>query len=42
MKNNSVYEKLGVTPVINAWGVATELGAWTLSSRVSDAMIAAN
>jgi len=42
MKDRSVYEKLGVTPVINAWGVATELGGWTLSSRVSEAMQEAN
>ena len=42
MKDRSVYEKLGVTPVINAWGVATELGGWTLSSKVSEAMLEAN
>ena len=28
-----VYEKLGVRRVINAWGVATELGGWTLSEK---------
>ena len=41
MKTNSystIYEKLGITPVINAWGVATELGGWTLSPKVSKAM----
>ena len=41
MKTNSystIYEKLGITPVINAWGVATELGGWTLSPKVSKEM----
>ena len=45
MKTNSystIYEKLGITPVINAWGVATELGGWTLSPKVSKAMEDAN
>jgi len=46
MQNNttysSIYEKLGVTPVINAWGVATELGGWTLSPKVAKAMEDAN
>ena len=37
-----VYEKLGVRRVINAWGVATELGGWTLSRKVERAMDEAN
>ena len=32
------YAKLGVRPVINAWGVATELGGWTPSPVVVQAM----
>jgi L-seryl-tRNA(Ser) seleniumtransferase len=39
---NSVYDKLGVRRVINAWGVATELGGWTLSPAVASAMEEAN
>ena len=41
MKNNSyssIYEKLGVTPVINAFGVDTTVGGWTLSPKVAKAM----
>jgi len=33
-----IYKKLGVRPVINAWGVATELGGWTPSPVVVQAM----
>ena len=29
MAGVDVYTRLGVRPVINAWGVATELGGWT-------------
>ena len=36
-----VYERLGVRPVINAWGVATELGGWTPTDAVQAAMNAA-
>ena len=38
----TVYERLGVTPVINAWGVATELGGWTPTASGQAAMNAAN
>ena len=38
----NVYERLGVRPVINAWGVATELGGWTPTNSVQAAMNAAN
>ena len=37
-----VYEKLGVRRIINAWGVATELGGWTPTVRVMQAMEEAN
>ena len=42
MTTTSVYEQLGVRPVINAWGVATELGGWTPTESVQAAMNAAN
>ena len=37
-----IYEKLGVRRVINAWGVATELGGWRLTPEVAEAMAEAN
>ena len=37
-----IYDKLGVRPVINAWGVATELGGWTLTPEATKAMSEAN
>ncbi len=37
-----VYERLGVRKVINAWGVATELGGWRQNERVMEAMEDAN
>ena len=37
-----VYERLGLRRVINAWGVATELGGWGQSERVTRAMEEAN
>jgi L-seryl-tRNA(Ser) seleniumtransferase len=40
--NTDVYTRLGVRPVINAWGVATELGGWTPTPSVQAAMNAAN
>lgn len=42
MNNIDVYERLGVRRVINAWGVATELGGWTPSRKVMQAMEQAN
>ncbi len=42
MTNTDVYTRLGVRPVINAWGVATELGGWTPTPSVQAAMNAAN
>lgn len=42
MKSIEVYERLGVRRVINAWGVATELGGWTPSDKVMNAMEEAN
>ena len=42
MTGTDVYKKLGVRPVINAWGVATELGGSTLTPSVQAAMNAAN
>lgn len=42
MTNTDVYARLGVRPVINAWGVATELGGWTPTPSVQAAMNAAN
>ena len=42
MTDTDVYKKLGVRPVINAWGVATELGGWTPTPSVQAAMNAAN
>ena len=38
----SIYKKLGVRPVINCWGVATELGGWTPTENVIRAMEEAN
>ena len=37
-----IYEMLGVKRVINAWGVDTTLGGWTLTPRVVEAMEEAN
>ena len=37
-----VYERLGLRRVINAWGVATELGGWVQSEPVTRAMEEAN
>ena len=37
-----VYEKLGIRRIINAWGVATELGGWTPTVHVVQAMEEAN
>ena len=42
MDSIGVYERLGVRRVINAWGVATELGGWGQSERVTQAMEEAN
>ena len=42
MDSIGVYERLGVRRVINAWGVATELGGWGQSERVTRAMEEAN
>lgn len=42
MNGIGVYERLGVRRVINAWGVATELGGWTPSEKVMQAMEEAN
>ena len=42
MNNIDVYERLRVRRVINAWGVATELGGWTPSRKVMQAMEQAN
>lgn len=42
MESISVYERLGVRRVINAWGVATELGGWGQSEHVTRAMEEAN
>ena len=42
MDTVNVYERLGVRRVINAWGVATELGGWTPSRKVMQAMERAN
>ena len=42
MADVDVYKRLGVRPVINAWGVATELGGWTPTPSVQAAMNAAN
>ena len=42
MESIGVYERLGVRRVINAWGVATELGGWGQSERVTRAMEEAN
>lgn len=42
MTASNIYEQLGVRPVINAWGVATELGGWTPTESVQAAMNAAN
>ena len=42
MESIGVYERLGVRRVINAWGVATELGGWGQSERVTQAMEEAN
>ena len=42
MNTVNVYERLGVRRVINAWGVATELGGWTPSRKVMQAMERAN
>ena len=42
MDTVNVYELLGVRRVINAWGVATELGGWTPSRKVMQAMERAN
>lgn len=42
MTNTDVYARLGVRRVINAWGVATELGGWTPTPSVQAAMNAAN
>ena len=42
MDRIGVYERLGVRRVINAWGVATELGGWGQSERVTQAMEEAN
>ena len=42
MDSIGVYERLGVRRVINAWGVATELGGWGQSERVTSAMEEAN
>ena len=42
MAGVDVYTRLGVQPVINAWGVATELGGWTPTPSVQAAMNAAN
>ncbi len=42
MTKTDVYTKLGVRPVINAWGVATELGGWTPTPSVQAAMNAAS
>lgn len=42
MTNTDVYARLGVLRVINAWGVATELGGWTPTPSVQAAMNAAN
>ena len=42
MNNIDVYERLGVRRVINAWGGATELGGWTPSRKVMQAMEQAN
>ena len=42
MDSIGVYERLGVRRVINAWGVATELGGWGQSERVTKAMEEAN
>ena len=42
MDSIGVYERLGVRRVINAWGLATELGGWGQSERVTQAMEEAN
>ncbi len=35
MTDTDAYARLGVRPVTNAWGVATELGGWTPTHRGS-------
>ena len=42
MESISVYERLGVRRVINAWGVSTELGGWSQTDNVTRAMEEAN
>lgn len=42
MDSISVYERLGVRRIINAWGVSTELGGWSQTERVTQAMEEAN